>query len=485
MIAYFPTIYEDELIYSAFARCYAHSGYEAYSYFAQNFYANPKQRTDIEFYNPLLKDVFSSITENNKMDALVMKHTMFPYYCHFLNNDKKLLIYNSLCSNSNDYKSLITYEATGIQRYLKYCPFCAYEDRTTYGEAFWHRSHQINNLNICHKHFCKLKETTITLSAKVSPFLHLAETNIPYAFSNVEIQTDAMIKQFVSYVYTVFNTEVEFAIDNKLSLGKFLHARLFDTKYVSVRGEQRNISLLYEDLKNYYSSSEYEQHITKERLMKLFTNHRSNFIEVCLLAFFLKIPIVELCARKEPITNQIQEFDNSVLALHNSGVGYNKIAKELGVSSSTVREIINIPTKNTTTRVANNPGVHSKDWSSLDEQYLSSVLSAIKQLQSYDRPRKVTVFAITKILGLPDKTIYKLPMCLLEIEKYSETQIEFWSRELLWAYQNTKHTGDKLQWTSLRRRTNLRRSNAIKCLPILDKIGSSDAKELCKIIQSQ
>lgn len=38
---------------------------------------------------------------------------------------------------------------TGTDRYLKYCPICAEEDRQKYGEAYWHRSHQIAKLPKC------------------------------------------------------------------------------------------------------------------------------------------------------------------------------------------------------------------------------------------------------------------------------------------------------------------------------------------------
>ena len=40
MIAFFPTIYLDELLYSQLARYYAASGYMAYTYAAEDLFAS-------------------------------------------------------------------------------------------------------------------------------------------------------------------------------------------------------------------------------------------------------------------------------------------------------------------------------------------------------------------------------------------------------------------------------------------------------------
>ena len=55
MIAYFPSFYPDELLYSLFARYYIKSGYMAYIYAAEDLYFSRTTRPDIEFINELKK----------------------------------------------------------------------------------------------------------------------------------------------------------------------------------------------------------------------------------------------------------------------------------------------------------------------------------------------------------------------------------------------------------------------------------------------
>lgn len=56
MITYFPSIYPDELLYSQLARYYAKSGYLAYTYAAQDLFAEIRVKPDIEFINTLCSD---------------------------------------------------------------------------------------------------------------------------------------------------------------------------------------------------------------------------------------------------------------------------------------------------------------------------------------------------------------------------------------------------------------------------------------------
>ena len=52
-IAYFPTIYHDELIYSVFSRFYQNAGYPNYIFCAEDLFVNKRVKPDIEFINEL------------------------------------------------------------------------------------------------------------------------------------------------------------------------------------------------------------------------------------------------------------------------------------------------------------------------------------------------------------------------------------------------------------------------------------------------
>lgn len=478
MLAYFPTVHDDELIYSVLCRLYAHTGYSAYSYFASNVFSNPHQRVNIEFINELTEDAWMKLIESISVSKLINFHTMAPAYLHFEASPHKQDAYKFLINNNVLYKTKITFNASGELRYLKYCPKCASEDRRKYGEAIWHRSHQIEHINICHIHAIKLINSTISMSGKVSPTLHPAEIEVPIASEEKEEKNELTI-DFVKYLISVFNTPI--SVDNQMKMGTFLHTQLFGTKYVSTRGEQRNISLLCNELKAFYSDTCFINYITNDRVQKLFTSHRHNFLEICLLAYFLKISPIQLCNRIPTSVNQIEAFDNQVLELFRNGVGTNQISRIMGVSSRTVCLILK-PAEAKERNIKYTCGPVKKNWNKIDEQTLPLVKDSIKKILSSYRPKRVTVFAITKELHLPDKTLYHLSSCLAEILKYRESQEEYWTREMIWAYQDILANSDTLQWTSIRKRTNLRRSNALKCIPTLQANSSADALEIIKIL---
>src|ERR1035438_6666398 len=60
---------------------------------------------------------------------------------------------------------------------LKYCAFCAQEDRISPGEAYWHRLHQSSIVQVCPKHRCYLSRAAGKRHFSVR--LTLAEEAIP------------------------------------------------------------------------------------------------------------------------------------------------------------------------------------------------------------------------------------------------------------------------------------------------------------------
>lgn len=481
MISYLPLLYDDELIYSYFSRIYAHSGYSAYTYFAKNIFKNPKQRIETEFINELTDEMREKLIGIKDMSAIINQHTLAPTYLHFAPYDNKSKAYIALISNDSSYKNKLTLSATGIPKYLKYCPLCASSDRNKYGEAFWHRSHQLEHIDTCHIHNVKLYSSSVSMGGKASPILHPAELEIPLLSDYLE-DSNPLSADLVKYIISVLNTPI--SICNSAKMGKILHSYLYGTKYVSVRGEQRNITLLCTDLRNYFSNTKYKELIVDSRLQKLFTSHRHNFIEICLLAYYLHISPTQLCNRLPATENQTENFDKQVKELYKNGIGINQISRIMGVSSRTVCLTLK-PAEAKKRDTKYTCGPLKKDWATIDTNTLPLVKNAIVKLLSSNRPKRITIFAITKELHLPDKTIYSLPLCLAEITKFHESQEEYWTREMIWAYHDTVANNALLQWTSIRRRTNLRRSNAIKCIPLLNKIGTKDAQDLIAIIQSE
>lgn len=470
MITFFPKIYPDELLYSLLARYYIKTGYTAYIFAAQDLFINPKDNPNIEFMNRLSNTIVNLITKDISFENVITKHTMFPYYSKFISYERKIKAYQSFLNMEGNYYNLlpIPKRKDDTVRYLRYCPLCAIKDRELYGETYWHRIHQLIGVNICSIHKCYLVNSDVPIIRKFSPMLITAEEKsiqqIPdYCTNNIEIEV-------VEYMVSVFQSNYNF--DNKNTVGQFLHSHMDNSIYKSVRGEQRNISLLHRDFAEYYRCLPNNWFTELWQIQKVLTNDKTNFYEVCLLANFLKISTVKLNEMEVPQKTQQELFDEQIFLLHEQGLNYPEIAKQLHASVNVVK-CIGEKRYGTYHRKAKHAplkcGIKTNNWMQIDKDTLPLVTKAILELQGdiNKKPKKITVFAIEKLLKLPPKRIDNMPLCKAEILKHYETQPQYWAREVVWAVNQIIQHNQPLNWKHIRELTNMRRIDLIRCLPHL------------------
>ena len=485
MISCFPVIYPDELIYSLTARYFVKSGYMAYTFVAQDLFTSKTVRPDIEFINEYTTDALRLITRDMPMKIIIEKHTMFPSYGRFLNHDGREKAFDALISMQGNYSNLLPMPKSknSEKRYLRYCPICANNDRKKYGETYWHRIHQIKGVNICPIHYCLLKDSKVLISGKASPALITAEEVIaensvrPIPCKN-EIECKA-----AKYAADVFQSEID--LQSYVTVGSFLHSRMENTEYRSVRGKQRNIGLFHKNFTQYYKELPDNSLSELWQIQKVLTSDRTNFYEICLLAMFLNIPVPDLVRMELPEKSQQQIFDEQIFQLHEQGLKYTEIARHLNAPYDTVKAIGEKKYRKHSKEIKKplRCGAKSKNWEQIDDATLPLVKKAIKSLHGdgISKPKKVTVFAVEKKLGLPSKRISTyLPKCRMEIEKNRETQEQYWAREVVWAVHQVKKKGEILIWRKVRDLTNLRRRDFEVCLPYIDEMVDVELAERIK-----
>jgi len=426
MIPYFPTAYDDELLYSQLARFYIASGYLAYTYAAEDLFLSKTVRPDMEFVNTYTPAVVEAITRNMPMERIIEKHTMFPYYGRFLPKERREKAFQALVDMAGNYHNLlpIPKRKGNSDRYLRYCPMCAERDRENYGETYWHRVHQMIGIHVCPIHRCCLMDSSVIISGKTAPCLKTAEEVIPLTETAVLADNEIEI-HVAEYMTAVFQADVD--MDSTATAGAFLHSKMANTKYRFVRGEQRNMTLFHADFTDFYRDLPDNWFTELWKIQKVLTNDRINFFEICLMALFLHIPALELVYRELPEKSQQELFDEEVYRLHEQGLKYPAIAKTLNASYDTVKAI-GERKYGTYHRLVKKPlksGVKPKNWQQIDTDTLPLVRDAIRQLQGKEgrRPKKITVFAIEKMLNLSSNKIsLYLPQCLAEIQKHEESQ---------------------------------------------------------------
>jgi hypothetical protein len=93
---------------------------------------------------------------------------------------------------------------------MRYCPLCVREDKDTYGETYWHRSHQIDGIDVCVKHKVFLEHTNIFYRNRdlyrhrfLTAEQAITDINEPRPL-NLSDESDLIIDRIASLVQSLF-----------------------------------------------------------------------------------------------------------------------------------------------------------------------------------------------------------------------------------------------------------------------------------------
>ena len=174
----------------------------------------------------------------------------------------------------------------------------------------------------------------------------------------------------------------------------------------------------------------------------------------------------ELVALKMTGKSFMDMFDDKVRELHSNGIGVNKIARELGVSSRTIRMILDGKKEKQSKNYKTTPGVKKKDWNDIDEATLPIVQEIIKkEYELVDpRPSRINCSYICGKLGKHSKYLDKLPKCKQYVIDNQEMMEEYWAREIAWAISKIQKENGVVNWRGIRDLTNLSKANYLRTI---------------------
>lgn len=429
MICYLPQIYPDELLYSWFCRYYVHSGYPSYIMAIDDLLTRRTAKINYEFaaeLNDEAKDVIRQVVDSA---TLILNHTMFPYYARFAAHDRRKAAMDALTNGNANISNLLPFPTCKGERYLMYCPACAAEDRISYGEAYYHRMHQIRHIGICTRHRCRLLSTGIKIHGNASPRLFVAEEVIPQGVVHKSV-SDAVVEQFAQYEVDVFSQPLN--MSGTVPIGVFLTEKLRGTPYISTVGCMRHIAKLNKDLGKAFEHYTYQEH----HLQKVFLGYNFDPHLIALIGYHLSITPQEL-------GSLILDQDSNAVQPH--------------------------PRTRARNSYCTRAGAQAQNWSKMDKDCLHAVREVIKRLyvDSTGRPRRVTPRAVCDIMGWPNKRLDLLPLCSAEVQRYRETMPQYWAREVVWAYNQLAITNKHINWKAIRDLINIRRKDLHACTPYL------------------
>ncbi len=441
MIAYLPEIYEDELIYSWFCRYYIHTGCITNTMAFQELLCNRCNNPSKEFVGHLNAATEKLLQRLFVMDDLIINHTMFAQYARFIPlQEKKNALFHLGYDFCDAHHLFAILPRTLSDSKLKYCPLCVAEDRECYGEAYWHRKHQIRNMSICTKHKCLLIASDITAKSEQSFTLNPAE--ISMNLKEPQFIDNTLQIAFCEYMSKVFDAPLDLKSD--IPISAVLYHAMSKTKYLKKSGKSRYTKKFVDDMQLYYQNVSFSGVASMSQVQRVLLQDRFDFSVICQIAFFLDISFDELTA--PTLTNeQIMQEQQS---------HYMKDKPPM-------------------------------DWEAYDEEtapLLEDIARAIYDGTASEtgRPERVSEKIIYRELDLPAHRLENLPKCKAVFDKYSESYEENWARRVVWAYGKLMQEGKPFYWSDIRSISGVKKKNIAKVIPHIKKY--TDRKTTSDII---
>lgn len=442
MIAYFPKIYPDELVYSWFCRYYIHSGCVSHKIALKHLMYSESDAPSKEFIGHLNNQAFDTINRITPIEDLIMNHTMYPEYVRFLPYDKKISSLKQIASNKScDPHQIMTIlpRFYGNEIYLKYCPKCVSEDRAQYGETYWHRSHQVRGIDICTKHLCKLKQSYIKCTNDKSFVFYPAESSVNEKNDNTDIEENINYQKssFEKYLVSIFNRRILLNGKN-IEYGDVINYHIYKNDYV--KGNVRCVQKLYDDMKSFYLSIKVNKISSFHQIQRVLSNKQFEFYTICQIAYFLKIQEDELLSPPKETLDWIL------------------------TASSKKKKM-----KHT-----------ESDWERIDEESIIWFTKFVHDIyfgnnNQTGRPGFISEKMVCKKLKVSPNGLKKMPMCYSVYSRYKESYEENWARRIIWAYKKLlqeKET-NKIYSCDIRKLSGVKEINFSKTYKYWDRYISS------------
>ncbi len=181
LLAHFPTLYNDELLYSGIARYHQISGNRTQKQTIEDLFGDRLVCATVDLPSHLDK-LTDRINGGYSVRHLIQYHTLLPYYSTFFHKEKvneaRALMAQGASSGVVHSKLGLPASLIKSPAQLKFCPQCYNEDLEI-GEPYWHRSHQLPGVVFCDVHKRQLIKSDVTYSTRDHKFafIPLSELN--------------------------------------------------------------------------------------------------------------------------------------------------------------------------------------------------------------------------------------------------------------------------------------------------------------------
>lgn len=308
MTGLFPQVYPDELVFSICSRYHELLAYKSGYSTGRDLFGSDRIVVAVDLPNNLGR-LCNSLPVNHDYttERLINRHTLYPVFSAFISPERAESLRNDLVQSRGG----AAYGRTGIlntqnqNRYLRYCPSCADEDRNKWGETYWHRIHNVPKVQVCPIHHIPIENSSLLTSyrSQRERFVTAEKTvppknDVPRKARSSDSHTE-LFSKFASDFWWLLNQR-DLCADSTVTCNRYRRL-LFDRSLSTYNGTIRRTEL-HAAFLNFYPADilnslrcGFGPHLTTTWLAKIVQNSPKNCsqsaIHHLLLMNFLNCPV--------------------------------------------------------------------------------------------------------------------------------------------------------------------------------------------------
>lgn len=185
MLGFFPSPYDDEVIFGLFARYHKFNGNSLLSETLFDLFGDKINNGTISNI-PGRMSFFHSQLEYDQIytpEYFLSKHTIFPIYTPFLPNSRiEQIIYEAKVGNASKIPPMLGEISGDItkNKYTKFCNKCYEEAKINFGEYYINRIHQFPGNEVCHIHNVPLQKAYVGGNLYKRSIVVITENDMEY-----------------------------------------------------------------------------------------------------------------------------------------------------------------------------------------------------------------------------------------------------------------------------------------------------------------
>lgn len=304
MITYFPVPYPDECLYSLIARYHVHTNNRYQAQTINELFKRKIVRAsiDLQLHLDEFRENVQTVFEFST-DEIINKFSLWPFYSSFIDAKRHPEIIEAFkARNSQSLYQKTGFEATSSIRKNepKFCPICFENDLKQYGEGYWHRMHQLPEVNVCSLHNTFLVKAHLKKEVEKDRFFFAAEPET-CIYEEPVVNKNEMILKIAEIMFSILATPEKFYFSNRNYLEEAKELGY-------VRGSYLNIQLLKKDIQDFYSEETlnflFRDNISFEKSLfnkLIYKPHKiSNPLRHIIISHFLENKLKPSCQRVQP-----------------------------------------------------------------------------------------------------------------------------------------------------------------------------------------